>query len=354
MNRTQLLMLLLFLAAPARAQPPPDMPVTAEEKTRIILRTADVIDRYYIEPATGKAIAEALRASLESGPIARAGTALALVPLVNRLLRDHGGDRHLRFGYQHQPQVDLGDAPETPAQRAERGLEAAQDGFGVHGVQWLEGNIALLTLQKFYEPDVAGDAVAAAMALLQPSDALIIDLRDNAGGSPYMVSMLVSYFLAPTEEPLLLSTVENRYKGDTLQFWSAPYLPGPRYEAKHIYILSSRRTFSAGEGFIEQMRRIRTGVTVLGDTTRGGARMSRWITVDPHFAVSVSVARHMGDTKDWEGVGLAPDVVTPEKDALRAAHLMALRALRTAAADSSRRSSLDATIKDLEQATPAR
>lgn len=82
--------------------------------------------------------------------------------------------------------------------------------------------------------------------------------------------------------------------------------------------------------------------------------MSRWITVDPHFAVSVSVARHMGDTKDWEGVGLAPDVVTPEKDALRAAHLMALRALRTAAADSSRRSSLDATIKDLEQATPAR
>jgi C-terminal processing protease CtpA/Prc len=45
--------------------------------------------------------------------------------------------------------------------------------------------------------------------------------------------------------------------------------------------------------------------------------MSRWETVDPNFAVSVPIAKHLGN--DWEGVGIKPDVAVPEAEALNVA-----------------------------------
>jgi hypothetical protein len=315
-----MMLALTSTAAFGQRQPPPDLKIGSEEKARIILKTAEDIERYYFEPAKGNKIAAALRDALKQGPIAEAHSALELVPPVNRLFRDNGGDAHLRFGYQAEPApADTGDAPETPAQRADRIADAAQNGYGIHGVQRLDGNIGLLTWMKFHDPDIAGAAVAAAMTLLAPTDAMIIDLRDSDGGSPHMVALLVSYFMPATEDPVLLSTIENRYKGITEQFWTSAWLPATRYSGKPVYILTSKRTFSAGEGFLEAMRRVRGNVTIVGETTKGGARLSRWMMVHPNFAVSVSVAHHVGETKDWEGVGIKPDVEVVEGDALTTA-----------------------------------
>jgi C-terminal processing protease CtpA/Prc len=161
------------------------------------------------------------------------------------------------------------------------------------------------------------------------------------------VALLVSYFMPPSEDPVLLSTIENRYLGAIQQFWTVPYLGAPRY-GKNVYVLTSARTFSAGEGFTEAMRRMR-GVTIVGETTRGGARLSRWFAVHPNFAVSVSVAHHIGATKDWEGVGIVPDVAVPDSDALRTAHLLALRGLREKTVDAKAREDLDRAIGEIEK-----
>src|SRR5436305_1831101 len=114
------LVLVLLCASAALAQRPPDLPITPPERTKIILATADRIERYYFDAATGKTIAVALRASVGSEAVTHATSALELVPVVNRLLKDNGGDRHLRFGYQHEPQTETGDLPETLQQRADR------------------------------------------------------------------------------------------------------------------------------------------------------------------------------------------------------------------------------------------
>lgn len=292
---------LLFLTFAAVAQRPPDMPVSAEERQRILEAVAERIERHYVDEQKGKEIAKALRAATFD-----AKSALELVPAVNKVLTAAGGDRHLRFGYSHEPQTDEPDDPIALRREAE------QNGFGIHGVQRLEGNVGLLTWNKFHDPSIAGDAVAAAMRLLASTDAVIVDLRNSDGGSPQMVSLLLTYFVAEGD-PLLISTVENRFRGITQQFWTLSYVPGPRLAGKPLYILTSKRTWSAGEGFAEHARRL-AKATIVGETTRGGARMSRWMTVHPHFAVSVSVARHIGI--DWEGVGIKPDVEVPEAEAL--------------------------------------
>jgi C-terminal processing protease CtpA/Prc len=318
-------LLLALMSSGAFAQRPPDRPVSAEERTRIILAAADRIERYYVDVAAGKEIADSLRESVRSARVTAATTALALVPVVNEMLRVKG-DKHLRFGYSHEPERRPEDAPETPEERSTRANAAREDGFGIHGVERLEGNVGLLTWARFHHPDVAGDAVAAAMHLLQSSDALIIDLRGSDGGAPAMVNLLLTYFLSQGD-PLLISSVENRFRGITQQLWSLPYLPGPRYTGRDVYILTSKRTWSAAEGFAEHMRRLR-GATIIGEVTRGGARMSRWMTIHPHFAVSVSVARHLPPTRDWEGVGIKPDIEIAEAEALETAHRMALGKLR--------------------------
>jgi hypothetical protein len=314
MRRVLLLLAFLTITTTTLAQRPPDMPVSPEERAAIIEATAERIERYFVDAGQARTIAAALRAATFTQTMA-----LELVPAVNRVLKAAGGDQHLRFGYDARPGTDEEDTPEALA------LDAAQNGFGIGGVQQLEGNVGLLTWKKFYDPAAAGEAVAAAMKLLEGTDALIIDLRNSDGGSPQMVLFLLTYF-TPEGETLLVTTVENRFKARTEQGWTLPYVPGRRYTGKAVYLLTSKRTFSAGEGFTEHMRRV-VHATVIGETTRGGARMSRWMHVHPNFAVSVSVARHVGATQDWEGVGITPDLAVAETDALQAAHALALQKL---------------------------
>jgi len=145
-----------------------------------------------------------------------------------------------------------------------------------------------------------------------------------------------------------VSTVENRFKGEQQQFWTLSYVPGRRYVGKPVYVLTSGTTWSAGEGCAEHMRRV-AGATLVGETTKGGARLSRWMTVHPHFAVSVSVARHVAGPPDWEGVGVTPDVPVPAADALARAHLLALQRLREAAADREARAFYDWAIGRLRK-----
>lgn len=346
--RTLLALSFFSLALLAQPQPPPDMKITPERRAKIIEGVAQRIETMYVDPEKGRAIAADLRATERAGTFASITSALDLTGAVGKVLRK-SGDAHLRFGYQHEPSTATNDEPETPEQHAADIREAAENGFGIQGVERLPGNVGLLSWKKFHEPSIAGEAVMAAMKQLASSDALIIDLRNSDGGSPDMVILLLTCFM-PEGDPLLVSTIYRRPDNSTRQYWTLSYLDAPRYVGKKVYILTSKRTWSAGEGFTEHMRRLRQAV-IVGETTRGGAHMARWELVDPNFAVSVPVARHLPQPglKDWEGVGVAPDVAVAEADALHTAHLMALHAIREATTDASRRTSLDETIAEIEK-----
>jgi len=292
--------MLFFILALFAQQRPPDMPLTPERRAAIIENTAKKIEELYVDPAKGKEIATALRNASFTQL-----SALELVPAVNKVLKT-SGDKHLRFGYDAAPSKENDTTPDPPA---------------IPEVKRLDGNVGLLTWKKFQDPAILGDAVMDAMKKLATANAVIIDLRNSEGGSPDMVMLLLTCFM-PAGDPVLVSETYFRRTNFTRQFWTLPYVSAPRYATKNVYILTSSRTFSAGEGFSEHMHRLRHA-TLVGETTRGGAHMSRWENVDPNFAVSVPIARHLSN--DWEGVGIKPDVAVPEADALKVAHELALR-----------------------------
>lgn len=334
---------LLLLGSVALAQTKPaDLKLDPADVAAIIAKSADRIESSYVDAGVAKKIASHLREAAAKGAFASAHSALELVPLVNRELHPFG-DAHLRFGYDPNPKPETSndDEDDTPAEREAQRREAVRDAFGIAAVRRLPGNVGLLDYRNFQDAQITGDALGHAFELLGGTDALIIDLRENRGGAPETVALLLSYF-APEGKPLLVSALYFRAGDLTRQYWTASWLPSPRYVNKPLYVLTSSRTFSAAEGFTMGARRLFHAV-IVGQKTRGGSHPSRWFVVHPNFAVSVPVARSVDQTYDWEGKGITPDVETND-DALRAAYLLALRELRSRATDASIRSELDDVI----------
>ena len=74
---------------------------------------------------------------------------------------------------------------------------------------------------------------------------MIIDLRDNTGGSPETVEFIVSHFVP---QPTHIADNYRRDDNSIRQSWTRSNLSVPVYdEHKMVYIFDESKTFSAAE-----------------------------------------------------------------------------------------------------------
>jgi C-terminal processing protease CtpA/Prc len=213
--------------------------------------------------------------------------------------------------------------------------QATQASCGFEKLEILAGNVGYLNLSTFSaDPEICGPTATTAMAFFESVDALVIDIRDNEGGDPAMVAYVSTYFFA---ERTHLSDLWTRSTGETEEFWTKPELPGKRLATQPVFVLTSTRTFSAGEEFAYNLQSLRRA-TIVGETTSGGAHGVRTERVDDRFAIRVPFQRAINPvTKtNWEGTGVTPDVKVPAADALKKAQEL-LRRERAAAGATTRR-----------------
>jgi C-terminal processing protease CtpA/Prc len=198
------------------------------------------------------------------------------------------------------------------------------DNFGIHRVERLDGNIGYLDLRRVPVPAIAGPAMAAAMELVAGTYALIIDLRRNGGGAPDGVVFWCSYLF--DERPTHLNDIFRADTGETRQFWALPYVPGPRYLERPVYVLTSERTFSGGEDFAYTLQALGRA-EVIGETTGGGAHPTRVFPISRAVNIAVPFARSVNPVTgtNWQGTGVVPDVAAPEAEARDVAYAKALR-----------------------------
>lgn len=101
------------------------------------------------------------------------------------------------------------------------------------------------------------------------------------------------------------------------QHWAVPTGDGGGMFGIPVYYLTSRTTYSAAEHMAMVLKS--TGrATLIGETTGGGNHFGGIEPVADGIEVFVPVG-HTTDPatgKDWEGVGVAPDVAVPASDAL--------------------------------------
>jgi retinol-binding protein 3 len=185
-------------------------------------------------------------------------------------------------------------------------------------VEVFPGNIGYVQLNGFAEPNAEDTSILfAAFRIIRYTKALVIDLRKNTGGSPFMVNLIESMFFSNKTHmnDILSKTTEENHV-----FWTDPTVAGGLRLNMPLYILTSGMTFSAGEDFAYAMQSIHRA-TIVGDTTGGGAHPVHPYPIGNGFVAAIPFARTLNPYThtDWERVGVIPDIPVHQEDALERA-----------------------------------
>ncbi len=308
-----------------------DTPLKASDRAAVLQTLATTMTANYIDPAVAERVGGAIARKHAAGGYAAAATVQAFSTALAKDLRDFSGDLH--FG----TRLDETRSPGSAAADNARD-EAMRTGYGIEKIERLPGNVGYLELRGFGVSEFVGPAYTAAMSLLAGTDALILDLRRNGGGSPASVAYLMSHFF-PSGDVRHLIDIYDRPDNTTRQFWTSSTVT-QRYD-KPVYVLTSARTFSGGEDCAYSFQAQKRG-TVVGETTGGGANPVSLFGVGHGILVAIPTARttNIVTKTNWEHVGVKPDIAVPAAQALQTAHATILRTLVSAAKDDKERTTL--------------
>lgn len=340
------LMLSILLSSPTFAAE--SAPLNGADRAAIIQTLVTKIRANYIEPAVAERVGLAITNKHAKGGYASAATAQALSEALAKDLREFSGDKHFgaRIVEGFREFSGTADLP-SRAQVEERRERSARQGYEIQKIERLPGNIGYIELRAFDAPEFVGQAYSAAMLLIAGTDALIVDLRRNGGGSSASVAYLMSHFF-PLGDKRHLIDIYNRPDNTTTHYWTVPTV-AQRYD-KPVYVLTSARTFSGGEDFAYGMQVQKRG-TLIGETTGGGSNPVDWYSVGNDIAVAIPTSRTTNfiTKTNWEHVGVKPDVAVPAAQALQTAHAAILRNLALSAKDDNERTELQRLLTMVEK-----
>lgn len=304
---------------------PPDVTIDAATRTTVIESAIKSLNEAYVFPEVAKKMEQALRERLGKQEYDAITGGRAFAEKLTADLQAVSHDKHLRVRYNREAIPERQNAEEPTAEEIEQFKTfLRQQNYGFEKIERLPGNIGYLDLRGFNPAEFASETGAAAMNFLANTDALIIDLRRNGGGDPAMVAFLTSYLFGA--EPVHLNDLYFRPDDSTHQWWTLPHVPGKRFgDKKEVYVLTSKRTFSAAEEFTYNLKNLKRA-TIIGETTGGGAHPGGGRRLSAHFEMFVPTGRAINPISktNWEGTGVEPDVKVPADQALKVAQVAAL------------------------------
>ena len=307
------------------AQVPGDR-LTKEIRAAVIDSVVAQLARVYVEADTGVLIGASLKKRLAAGAYDAIDNPGQFAELVTRDLRSVNGDLHLGLSY----------SPTAPRPGGgPGGVDPSRVNFGLGKVEILDGNIGYLEITGFLGAPGYQDVAVQALKFLERTDAIIIDLRRNGGGSGEMSHFIFSHFLGA--EPVNTITVKRRAPAAPVTRQSLATVPGPRRTEVPVYLLTSQNTASAAEEFSFVLKNQKR-VTTVGSRTAGAGHMVNQLQSGHGFAVGISITRVSDPVtgKEWEGTGVIPDIDVAPEQALIEAHAAALRRVIATSPDSTR------------------
>ncbi|GAA1398672.1 S41 family peptidase [Catellatospora coxensis] len=285
----------------------------------LVERAMELMCANYVFPERAVPAAADVRRRLTEGEYDGLDEA-SLADALTLRLAEHCADKHLRVRVRDARLHTTVDPAEADAVYREH-LRVTN--HGIARVERLDGNVGCIELRGVTAAGLGGRAIAAAMELVSQTEALILDLRRNRGGSPDGAIFWTSYFFPDGETHL--NSIESGAGSSLRQYWSVAYLPGERYLDRPVYVLTSDFTFSAGEELSYNLQS-QARATLIGETTRGGAHPTERFPITPTLEITVPVARSINPITgtNWEGTGVIPDIPVPAAQAFPHAYRLAL------------------------------
>jgi C-terminal processing protease CtpA/Prc len=309
-------------------------PIELNEVHEMVKNLADSIAVNYIIAEKASMLKKNLLKELRKGNFDRFKEKNALANHLSDILVTWSNDKHFRV----MAAEPAGERLMMPSSYD----HIAKDNYAFKKMEHLNGNIAYIKFNRFIPPAYSGSLVTSAMLFAANSDAVIIDLRDNIGGSPHTVAMLAGFFM---KEPTLLTINYTRATDMKEETWSTetdvnvnssnpdnfivPTDTLERLKNVPLYILTGDHTFSAAEMFSSSLQGYKRAKTV-GKNTYGGGHGIRPFEMAEGFTVFIPITRyyHPVTKESWEVVGVKPDIPCDAADAKRVAQISILKELQ--------------------------
>ena len=333
-------MAILMAGAPASAGQAKSAPATdpaprpdAAANRAVAERAAALLESRYVDPDLGRRYAAALREHAARGDYAAIADAAALGQRLRADLQAVHPDGHLNFF-----RTQVSPPPPPPPTAAEIAAGTRSPAPGIRAMSWLEPGVAYLSFEHF---DDGPEAMAAVTRFLRDhagARALVIDSRGNHGGGFPMMGLLANHLFAQPRhladmdmaravvtqygapfpiDGIVLRRTESPQGLIRFEHWAAPASDGAAWFATPVYYLTSHQTFSAAEHMAMILKS--TGrATLIGEATGGGNHFGGTEPVGEGLELFVPIGRTTDPAtgRDWEGVGVAPDVAVPADQAL--------------------------------------
>jgi len=294
-----------------RAQGPGETPLPITPAiTRVVIDSlGQVLKHNYVFPDTAEKMAAYLDKEYKKGSYAAIRDPQELADRLLQDLQKAHHDGHLRLRYAPGMARDMADTNGAASRRrigdSLGRVFARQQNFAFTKAEVLPGNIGYVKFNGFVDfLKEARPTFTGAFRFVANTRALIIDMRENGGGSPVMVCAVASYFFP-----------ERRHWNDIINprgkrtFYTDPADADSLTLSMPVYILTSKRTFSGGEDFCYGMKSLHRAA-IVGDTTGGGAHPVGPVPVVMGFVADIPFARSLNPytQTDWEGTGVYPDI----------------------------------------------
>jgi hypothetical protein len=312
---------------------------------------ASLYERFYVFPDTGQKIAELLRKRNSEGAYDKIESPMELSAAFMSDINSITPDLHLsiRFNPELQQRLEAENLTDSTVDiQSELFLDdMRQNNFGFERVERLTGNIGYLDLRSFEPAEFAGPTAEAAMAFLANTDAIIFDLRQNGGGNPSMIQLIMSYLFEG--DRLHFNSFYDRPTDSMTHWYTLPWVRGKRMPTQEVYVLTSGNTASAAEEFTYNLKNMKRA-TIVGETTAGAAHPVNQFGFGQAMYARISVGRAINPytNTNWEGTGIKPHIEVPVPQALNVAHLEALKHLAESVENPRRKAGIEWAMISLE------
>ena len=291
--------------AEAQRQPPP--PVTAAVRSAVVDSVRRALATYYVFPDTAVLMAKHLDTRRRARAFDTLSNPNAFAAMISRELRRVRRDPHLRISYDPQ---EAARAVDTTRREGRDLLQRDRKrNFHFHQARILPGNIGYLDFTLFADTSAeARRTVRAAMTFVSNADALIIDLRENRGGSIAMANEILGYFVRDSAH---WTDTYNRLTDKWTGNWTVnrPEITGGVHLGMPVTVIIGPFTYSAAEAIAYTLQQSRNA-RVVGEPSAGGAHVTRRVALGNGFVAYIPYIRGVSvvTRTNWEGTGVIPDV----------------------------------------------
>ncbi len=283
------------------------------EKAELIQIISGLLKDHYVFSELGEKFGKEILSISKSGKFDGVRDPKEFGEAVTSALQELTKDKHILFRLIEAS--DIGENREGSLHHPIRYYRLGQrEHLGIFRLDWIDNEIGYMDYRRFYYHRQAKEMLMDAMEFLSPANAVIIDLRENGGGTGYLIPLLCSYFLP---HPTQLTSTYYRQEDFTEEMWTLEKMEGKPLLDVPLFVLIGKNTFSAAE-YLAYDLKVRKRAILVGESTKGGAHSVDLYPVGDKFEIYISTARAINPVtgKNWEGTGVMPDVEVSDESAL--------------------------------------